>query len=461
MASSSDLRAKFDVCVGRLENRDLIRRLSFGGLILLEGELLDAYASAIVLGADTGFVAEEDALAGRFRMPQTERLTDKMQEKLLLLATVEELLQHQLALREHSDQGSYLVFPSQFNRDWPDAPDPKGKSVTIRFEGPVQNIYATLAVRLAHSGIFRTSRESMWRNASVFEADAGGECGLYLLEFGDGTGELILFFRESTPGSAPTPESRFRFEAFVTSHLSKWALAGSVAVERLFLCDACGTAVPQAWVEMMRARGERWFDCPCKQGRVSLAEPKEQIELARTVVREMESAADRERDRRVSDFVVRGKEEVGEYDVFLSYNRRDQDAVERIAGMLKQNRVRPWLDVWELRAGDVWLNKLDGIIRKVKAAAVFVGPNLTGTFQDSEIRALLRLLLERGGRLIPVILPGVQGEPQWPIFLGDFHRVDFRVSQPDPMAKLLEGITWCPVLGAISTASSPFPLQSV
>jgi WD40 repeat protein len=441
LAGDSDLRAKFDICVSRLENRDLIRRLSFGGLILLQAELLDAYASAIVLGADRGFVAEEDALAGRFRMPETERLTDKIQEKLLLLATVEELLQHQLALREHSDQGSYLVFPSQFNRDWPDAPDPKGKSVMIRFEGGIQNIYATLAVRLAHSGVFSTSRDSMWRNASVFEADAGGECGLYLREFGDGVGELVLFFREAGGASAPTPESRFRFEAFVISHLSKWALAGSVAVERLFLCAACGTAVPQAWVEMMRARGERSFDCPCRRGRVSLAEPKDQIENARQSIRQMERNADDERDRRVSDIVVRGKKETGEYDVFLCYNRRDQDAVKGIAGTLKERKVRPWLDVWDLRPGDVWQEKLGEIIRKVKAAAVFVGPNQTGPFENIEIRALLRQFVDGHVRVIPVVLPGAQGEPQWSIFLQDFHRVDFRASQPEPMAELLYGIT--------------------
>ena len=34
-AKEEDLDAKFDTCIGRLENRDLIRRLSFGGYVLL------------------------------------------------------------------------------------------------------------------------------------------------------------------------------------------------------------------------------------------------------------------------------------------------------------------------------------------------------------------------------------------------------------------------------------------
>ena len=434
-AADPDLRAKFNVCVGRLENRDLVRRLSFGGFILLQSEFLDAYASGMVLGAQSGFLAEEDVLAARFRMPESERLSDTAQERLLLLATVEELLRHQIVLREHSDQGSYLVFPSQFNRAWPDAPDPKGKAVMIRFEGPVQNIYATLAVRLAHSGMFRTTRDSMWRNACIFEGDAGGECGLYLREFEDGAGELILFFR------GPTPETRFRFEAFVLSHLSKSALTGSVTVERLFLCETCGTAVPRPWVAAMRARGERWFDCPCGQCRISLTEPKEQIEIALGAVKDMESAADRERDRRVSDTVLRGKEEIGEYDVFLCYNRRDQETVQAIASRLKEKKVRPWLDIWDLRPGDRWLDKLAEIIAGVKAAAVFIGPSQTGQYQNIEIPAVIRHSVDMGVRLIPVILPNAQGEPQWSTFLDDFHRVDFRVSAPDPMNSLVYGIT--------------------
>ena len=75
---------------------------------------------------------------------------------------------------------------------------------------------------------------------------------------------------------------------------------------------------------------------------------------------------------RVSDLGVRGQQEMGEYDVFLCYNRRDQDAVKGIAGTLNENKVRPWLDVWDLRPGDVWQDKLSEITGRVKAAAGLV-----------------------------------------------------------------------------------------
>ena len=96
--------------------------------MLLQPELLDAYASALVQAAKDepdglGFVAEEDALAGTLPARRTPSAsTDPRQEKLLLIATVEELLRHEVALKEITDRGVDLVFPSQFTRERPDAP---------------------------------------------------------------------------------------------------------------------------------------------------------------------------------------------------------------------------------------------------------------------------------------------------------------------------------------------------
>jgi len=106
----ANLRDQFVTCIGRLENRDLIRRLTFGGYVLLQPELLDAYASAMVNTAKEepdglGSLAEEVALAGKFFVPKEQKITDAGQEQLLLHATVEELVRHDLALRENADDG--------------------------------------------------------------------------------------------------------------------------------------------------------------------------------------------------------------------------------------------------------------------------------------------------------------------------------------------------------------------
>jgi len=296
--SEPNLSDQFETCVSRLENRDLIRRLSFGGYVLLQPELLDAYASAMVNAAKEepdglGSIAEEAALAGQFYVPKEQKILDRGQEQLLLHATVEELARYDLALRESAADGRYLVFPSQFNRDYEAAPEPKGKALAITFDGPVQSLYSTLAVRLGHSGLFTTGRAEMWRNAAVFTAKAGGKCGLYLHEFEEARGRLVIFY-DQHEGQQPSDETRFHFEEFVQAHSQRHALTGTLELVRFFVCAKCGNPVPDNYVKMLRDQGQKTFDCPCR-AKVSLEEPKERLRFASKVAA-MERSADRQRD---------------------------------------------------------------------------------------------------------------------------------------------------------------------
>lgn len=293
-AQVDNLRSHFETCIGRIENRDLIRRLTFGGHVLLQPELLDAYASAMVNGAKEepdglGSLPEEVALSGKFFVPTEQKIKDLGQEQLLLHATIEELVKHDLALRENADDGRYLVFPSQFNRDYEDAPEPKGKAVAITFDGPVQSLYSTLAVRLGHSGLFTTGRAEMWRNAAIFTAKAGGKCGLFLQEFAEGRGRLILFFDEYA-----STETRFHFEEFVLAHSQRRALDATVQLIRFFVCPDCGDPVPDSYVKRLREKGATKFDCPCG-GVVPLAEPGERMHF-RSELEAMDRSADRQRN---------------------------------------------------------------------------------------------------------------------------------------------------------------------
>ena len=295
ITEDDDLHADFDVCVGRLENRDLIRQLSFGDYVLLQPELLDAYASALVIAAKNepdglGSIDEETALTGQFHVPGEERIGDRKQEQVLLHAMVEELVRYDLALRESAADGRYLVFPSQFNRDYAEAPDPPGKAVAISFEGPTQSVYATLAVRLGHSQLFETGRTEMWRNAVIFTARAGGKCGIYLQEFGEARGRLLLFF------DGATEETRFHFEEYVLAHVGRRALHGTLQLDRLFICRNCGTPVPDPYVEALRSQGKDVFSCPCG-GTVAIVDPKETLTRRYpSQVESMDLAADRQRD---------------------------------------------------------------------------------------------------------------------------------------------------------------------
>lgn len=437
-AADDRLRASFETCVGRVESRGLIRRLHFGDLVLLQPELLDAYASGMVQAARAepdglGFIAEEEALAGRFGLAESERVADKAQEKLLLIATVEELLRHEIALKEITDRGVDLVFPSQFTRERPDAPDIPGKEVTFAFEGPLQNIYATLAVRLSHSALFR--RQAMWQNAASYHATVGGVCGIHLRELEEGRGELVLFYDERAGRAV-----RSQFETYVADHLRLRALPGRLTRRTIRTCANCGYILPEDLVRRRLDRGAAAVRCPdCEQTDISLAE--EPTAPADVAVAEMNRSANERRDLSAAALRLKGKMETGDYDVFLCHNSKDKKHVMVIGERLKERGILPWLDVWEIRPGTRWQQELQKQIKSIKSAAVFVGPRGAGPWQDAEVEALLVGIAKRKRPIIPVILEGRRSQPRLPSFLGIWHEVDMRQPDPDPFEQLVWGIT--------------------
>ena len=103
----------------------------------------------------------------------------------------------------------------------------------------------------------------------------------------------------------------------------------------------------------------------------------------------------------------------------------------------------PWLDEWELRPGFPWQRVLEEQIEHIKAAAVFIGKNGRGPWQDMEIQTLLRKFVSREQQcpVIPVILPDCVDAPKLPLFLEGMTWVDFREKVPEPMEQLRWGIT--------------------
>ena len=124
------------------------------------------------------------------------------------------------------------------------------------------------------------------------------------------------------------------------------------------------------------------------------------------------------------------------FDVFLSYNSKDKDLVVKIATKLKEKGIKPWIDVWYLKAGDSVQDKLGGQIDSVDSAAIFFGKHGSGPWQIAEQKALIVKLIKKGCCVIPVILENCKEKPKIPTLLSDVKRVDFR----DPLKELIEGI---------------------
>jgi small GTP-binding protein len=256
-----DIAMDFSACIGRLQAVGLLRRFSFGDLILLRPELLDAYASSILFAAKQepdgmGCILEDDVRACRFKIDAEQQIDDASSEKLLVLATIEDLLLHEVAFREPAETGALLVFPSQLTRENPALPDPPGKETVLEFQGGVLNIYAMLIVRLSHSGIFLTAE--MWKNAATFSAKSGGTCGVFLTETGEGAGTITLFY-DSNAG----PLTRLQFGNYVYTHLVRRALPNSVTRSTVITCPRqdCGTAIDDEIVRKRLSRGFDWVAC--------------------------------------------------------------------------------------------------------------------------------------------------------------------------------------------------------
>jgi GTPase SAR1 family protein len=436
-ATPGGLAAVFEGCVARLESAGLVKRLKFGDYVLLQPELLDTYASAIVNAArdepdGLGSILESHVVDVRFPVPSAERVRGERQERLLVFATLEELIGNELVLREHTEDGVQLVFPSAYRRDLPASQAPRGDGVVFRFEGPVANIYATLIVRLARSNRYRFARKATWQSAARFAADVG-ECTVFLKSDDEGKAELWIGY-DGVPDLL-----RMQFERFIHAHLNRRATPGTVIRERQYSCPEDGTAFTPEMVEQVRHRGRDTILCPVCEKRVSLRDDYEPAAGTDQSTAAMDASADAGRESAVASTVLQGKEAAAEFDVFLCHNWDDKPAVRRLAQQLRDRGLRPWLDERELRPGMPWQGAVEKQIQDIPAAVVVVGSTVS-PWQDQELGAFLRQFVRRRCPVIPVLLPGAE-RPELPMFLDGMTWVDLGVSEPDPLAQLEWGIT--------------------
>ncbi len=129
--------------------------------------------------------------------------------------------------------------------------------------------------------------------------------------------------------------------------------------------------------------------------------------------------------------------------VFLCHNSKDKTEVRNIAQKLKEQKILVWLDEWDLIAGDDWQRVLERQIEdeNLRYAAIFIGKEGMGPWQTVEMDTLLRRCVNRGNRVIPVVLKSYEeGEPKLPPFLSGKHYVDFRNGIPKALEALIQAI---------------------
>lgn len=431
----------FDTVIAHLQAQGIIWRLSFGDLILLRPELLNDYASSVVLAARNhsqglGSVLERDILDGQIDLSAVERIANGQAERSLLHAVVERFLECQIALRE----GEYLVFPSRLNLPKPVLPEEAPCDTIYHFEGPAEEIYATLIVRLESGGAFELHKT--WRNGALFRDAFEHLCGISFEQRPGAKHQMGLHFDRGF-----SMELRVLFSRFVHDHLHRRAVEGSVERERLFRCDRCSEEIQNSRAIEARLRdGKTTIVCQFCDSDVRIVDELERKFADPAVlqrVRDLEQAEKRARDSEVGLTKAIAKRDIDEHDVFLAYNSAEEQTVEKVATALQHRGINPWFAKWCLPPGRQFQREIQRVFFSVRSVAVFIGQSGVGPWEDLEIRAAIQMFVKRNAPVIPILLPGAKLNTDLPLFLEEFSRVSFEngIDDVEALDQLEWGIT--------------------
>ena len=226
----------------------VVWELKFGSWVLLQPERINAYAQAVIqtLRADEhqrGCLMEEQVLKGGLVYESSMARLEGDEERFVLLAMHQTLVERGLCLRQPTDKGNLLIFPSYYRRERPELVGHPAVLVSYRFTGFLDEIYATLVVRLHHTEPFQ--QDHLWRYAADFKTNLGKQLGVKLTRRAPGVGELEVYF-----DPAVSVEEKIIFSKYVHEHLLQHARD----VERLrqYICPNCGTPVGNREVAMKR-----------------------------------------------------------------------------------------------------------------------------------------------------------------------------------------------------------------
>lgn len=276
--------------VGLLAGPGIVWQLEFGGFVLLLPERINAYAAAVIRKVrahteEMGIIPEEEVLAGRLDYQDMKRLPPD-EEQIVLRAMHQTFVDHGLCLREQTELGTLLVFPSYFKRERPVLEGHPAVLVTYKFNGQLDEIYSTLVVRLHHTAAFE--KPELWRFAADFKTQAGKRVGIKMTKQGEGAAEIVVYFE---PGISD--DIKVTFIRYVHEHLK--LKAQDVVRLRHYVCPYCDTAIENRKTALDRLeRGLKDILCVNCEKRVilwDLIEQKFASEEFQQRVRELEEQA--------------------------------------------------------------------------------------------------------------------------------------------------------------------------
>lgn len=121
------------------------------------------------------------------------------------------------------------------------------------------------------------------------------------------------------------------------------------------------------------------------------------------------------------------------HDVFISYSRRDQEAVEKIRKALSRRGVDVWIDQEDIGTGSRWDLQIEEGIQKSKKVLVILSAD---SIISSNVSDEWAFALEKGKHLIPVLLE----ECDVPMRIANLQRIELVPDFDKGISKLVEEV---------------------
>ncbi|MBX7174198.1 MAG: DUF4365 domain-containing protein, partial [Pyrinomonadaceae bacterium] len=291
--------------VGLLAGSGVVWQLDFGDFVLLQPERINSYAAAVVRSVrkhtdEIGCIAEEKVLAGELDYQDMQRL-DKFEEEFVLRAMHQTFVERGLCLREKTDEGRMLVFPSYFRRERPELDQHPSALVTYKFSGMLDEIYATLIVRLHNIALCET--DQLWRYAADFRTETGKRIGLKMTKKAEGSAEITIYLDKEIPD-----EIKVLFIRYVHQHLK--AEDENVIRKRHYFCPHCEEPFENDRVIGIRLnKGFKDVTCPICEERFDLwdlIEEKFASDVLSQKIRQLQEKSQIEIDKESRELILVG-----------------------------------------------------------------------------------------------------------------------------------------------------------
>lgn len=237
--------AELKAVIVLLSGPGVVWELEFGSWVLLQPERVNFYAQAVIQTVredkfDRGCISERRVLEGDLKYHSQALRLPKDEEQFVLLAMHQILVSRGLCIRHQAESGEMLLmFPSYYRLDRQEPNRIPAVQVSYTFNGFIDEIYATLIVKLHHTREF--NHDKLWRNAADFKTRSGGKSlGLRLIRKPEGEGELQAFFAQDMMIS-----DKIIFSKYIHEHLLH--SANDVRRFRHYVCpneyrgSTCGT----------------------------------------------------------------------------------------------------------------------------------------------------------------------------------------------------------------------------